>query len=193
MAMRLNQLFQMAPDSYLERTVLFSDALGSPEASAITANCLLAHVDIEPVNTRSKARVLASIHQYLDTPMPSYLVPLTGSILVPVEQTPQRTVFMPEFSCSRLLVQRDGETWLRLSIEQGLHGLLPPPEKEAGSALCDSVNYWEFVTDDLVGRIRATAILFKEDDKPWRFIMQQIAGAPGAEVVRKTWTRELHY
>jgi hypothetical protein len=45
----------------------------------------------------------------------------------------------------------------------------------------------------LVGIIRGTAILWKAEDRPWRFIMQQIVGAPGAEVVRTTFTRDLRY
>jgi len=195
MASRLNQLFKVAPQSYLERTVLFSSELSTFESRAISANKLLHHVDIEPVNTRSRARLFPSLHQYAqcnDVPMVSYFVPYQGVALVPKEQTPHTLVFMPEFTCCRLLVQDDG-SWLRLSLEHDLIRMLPPPEEENDSRFCDSINYWEFVTDDLVGSVRGTAVLFKEAERPWRFAMQQIVGPAGAEVVRKVFARDLRY
>ena len=192
MASRLNQLFQIAPQAYLERTVLFTNDLSSDESRATMANRLIHHIDIDPVNTRSRARVLASIHQYSDQPMLSYVVPLEGVALVPKNDPPQMLVFLPEFTCCRLLVQ-DDQGWLRLSLDRDLNSMLPPPEAEPDSLYCDSINYWEFVADDLVGNIRGTAVLFKEPDQPWRFVMQQIVGAAGAEVVRRTFSRTLRY
>jgi hypothetical protein len=191
-AARLNQLFQLAPQSYLERTVLFTDGLASRETAALTANRLLHHVDIDPVNTRSQARILPGLHSYSDMPMVSYFVPLTGFAMAPKDDPPHCLVFLPEFTCCRLLVREDGD-WLRLSLDHDLPSLLPPPENEIDSPFCDSINYWEFVTDDLVGRIRGTAVLIKEAAKPWRFVMQQIVGSPGAEVVRKTFSHDLRY
>jgi hypothetical protein len=189
MASRLNQLFQVAPQSFLERTVLFTDALGAPQAN----NSLDVCIDIEPVNTRSRARRLPSLHSYADMPMISYLVSPAGSVLIPKEDPPHKLVFMPEFTCCRLLVRNDGDDWLRLSIEQGLSGMLPAPESQTDSPYTDSVNYWQFHSDDLVGTIRGSAVLFKEPDLPWTFIMQQIVGPPGGEVVRKTFARVLKY
>jgi len=192
MASRLNQLFQAAPQSYLERTVLFTNDLGAFESQAIIANKLIHHVDLEPVNTRSRARLLPSLHQYSDMPMVSYVVPYAGVALVPKSGSPHTLVFLPEFTCCRLLVQ-DDESWLRLSLEHDLRGVLPPPEAERESRFCDSINYWEYVTDDLVGNVRGTAVLFKQPDRPWHFAMQQIVGATGAEVVRKVFSRDLRY
>jgi len=195
MASRLNQLFQVAPQSYLERTVLFSNDLASFESRSIIANRLIHHVDIEPVNTRSRARLLTSLHQYAqcgDMPMVSYVVPYEGVALVPKEGSPHTLVFLPEFTCCRLLVQ-DDVSWLRLSLEHELTRMLPSPEEEADSRFCDSINYWEYVTDDLVGSVRGTAVLFKEPNRPWRFAMQQIVGPGGAEVVRKVFSRDLRY
>ena len=192
MSSRLNQLFQVAPASYLERTVLFTDSLSSRESLALTANRLVHHVDIEPINTRSRVRVLTALHQYADVPMVSYVVPLVGFALVPKNHPPHDIVFLPEFTCCRLLVRSD-EEWLHISIDRDLHRMLPPPEAEPDSQFCDSVNYWEFITDNLVGSIRGTAVLVKEPDKPWRFVMQQIVGAAGHEVVRTTFSRDLRY
>jgi len=192
MSSRLNQLFQVAPASYLERTVLFTDSLSSHETLALTANRLVHHVDIEPINTRSRVRVLTALHQYSDVPMVSYVVPLVGFALVPKSDPPHDLVFLPEFTCCRLLVRSDGD-WLRLSVDRDLHRMLPPPEAEADSPFCDSVNYWEFIAGDLVGSIRGTAVLAKEPDKQWRFLMQQIVGAAGHEVVRSTFSRDLRY
>lgn len=193
MASRLNQLFQLAPHSYLERTVLLTDGLTSPESAALTTSRLVHNIDIDPVNVRSQARVLGGLHLYSDMHMVSYFVPLTGSTLVPKNDPPHRLVFLPEFTNCRLVVRTDGENWLRLSLDTGLTAMLPPPETEPSSPYCDSFNYWETVTPDLVGRIRATAVLTKEKDKPWRFLMQQIVGPTGGEVVRKTFARDLRY
>lgn len=195
MASRLNQLFLIAPESYLQRTVLFSHDLGTPESFGKMANKLLHHVDIDPLNIRSRARLLNSIHEYFqhsDVPMISYVVPLEGIALVPKEPSPHPLVFLPEFTCCRLLVQDDGD-WLRLSLNREMIQMETPPETEPGSRFCDSINYWEFVEDDLVGIIRGTAVLFKEPQQPWRFAMQQIVGPPGAEVVRKVFARDLRY
>ena len=192
MASRLNHLFQIAPQSYLERTVLFSNDFLSPESYQIMEGRTVHSVDIEPVTTRTRLRVLPSFHQYADQPMFSYVIPLEGVTMVPKDDPPQRLVFIPEFTCGRLLVQ-DDQALLRFSVERDLLKMLPPPEQEPGSRFCDSINYWEFWTKDLVGNIRATALLYKELNKSWRFMMQQIVGPPGAEVVCKLITRDLRY
>jgi hypothetical protein len=195
MASRLNQLFQIAPDSFLERTVLFSHELASFESRSLMANKLVHHVDIDPIGTRSRVRLFPAIHQYFqhaDVPMLSYVIPMEGFALVPKHEPPQKLVFLPEFTCCRLLVQ-DDEGLLRFSLDHDLKSILPPPEDEPDSRFCDSINYWEFVTSDLVGVIRGTAILFKELEQPWRFVMQQIVGPPGAEVIRQVFSRDLRY
>jgi hypothetical protein len=194
-ANRLNQLFQINPQTYLERTVLFSNGLLSPESQAIMANRLFHHVDIEPLNTRSRVRLLPNLHQYFqlsDAPMVSYVVPAEGVALISKSDAQNDLVFIPEFTCCRLLVQ-DDEGLLRLSVDRGLVAMSTPPEQEPDSRYCDSINYWEYVTDDLVGVIRGTAILFKSPDQPWRFAMQQIVGATGHEVVRTVFSRDLRY
>ncbi len=195
MANRLNQLFQINPETYLERTVLFSNGLLSPDSQAIMANRLFHHVDIEPVNTRSRARLLPNLHQYFqlgDVPMVSYVVPTEGVALISKNDAQNDLVFIPEFTCCRLLVE-DDEGLLRLSVDRGLVAMSTPPEQERDSRYCDSINYWEYATDDLVGVIRGTAILFKLPDQPWRFAMQQIVGATGHEVVRTVFSRDLRY
>jgi hypothetical protein len=194
-ASRLNQLFQIAPESYLQRTVLFSNELGSFESRALMANKLFHHVDIDPVNIRSRARLFPSIHQYFqngDVPMLSYVVPGEGIAFVPKNDAPHNLVFLPEFTGCRLLIQDDNDL-LRVSVERDLTCMLPPPETEAKSIFCDSINYWEFITDDLVGNVRGTAVIFKESGRPWRFAMQQIVGSAGGEVVRKVFSRDLRY
>jgi hypothetical protein len=194
-ANRLNQLFQINPQTYLERTVLFSNGLLSPESQAIMANRLFHHVDIEPLNIRSRARLLPNLHQYFqlgDVPMVSYVVPTEGVALISKNDGQNDLVFIPEFTCCRLLVE-DDEGLLRLSVDRGLVAMSTPPEQEPDSRYCDSINYWEYVTDDLVGVIRGTAILFKSPDQPWRFAMQQIVGATGHEVVRTVFSRDLRY
>ena len=195
MATRVNQLFLISPESYLHRTVLFSNDLATPESTMLMANKLLHHVDIEPVTNRSRVRLLSSIHEYSqhsDVPMISYVVPLEGVALVPKEGSPHTLVFIPEFTGCRLLV-KDDEQWLQLSLNRELVRMETPPETEPGSRYCDSINYWEFAEKGLVGNIRGTAVLFKQPDKPWRFAMQQIVGPAGAEVVRKVFARDLRY
>ncbi len=195
MATRLNQLFLISPESFLNRTVLFSNDLATPESFRLMANKLLHHVDIEPVTNRSRVRLLTGINEYSqhsDVPMLSYVVPMEGVALVPKEGSPHTLVFIPEFTCCRLLVQ-DDEQWLRFSLNRDMFRIETPPETEQGSRYCDSINYWEFVERGLVGNIRGTAILFKQPEKPWRFAMQQIVGPAGAEVVRKVFARDLRY
>jgi hypothetical protein len=193
MASRLNQLFQVSPKGYLERTVLFTDELTSPESEALTSNQLVHHIDLEPINTRSKARLFRSLHEYSDMPLVSYFVPTKGSVLVPVDNPSHRFVFLPEFTCSRLLVRKNAEEYLKLSCEQGLVGPMPPAEQGPDSLFTDSFGYWEHTSGDLVGCIRATAVLVKEKNEPWTVIMQQIVGSPGFELVRKTFSRALRY
>ena len=189
MASRLNQLFQVSPGSYLEKTVLFTHDLGSPESEALTKSRLVHHLDIEPVNTRSKVRVLRSLHEYVDMPMVSYFVPLTGEVSIPINDPPHKLVFLPEFTGSRLLIRRNGDSWLSLSCERGLIGVTPPPT----SPYIDYFDYWEQTTGDLVGHIRATAVLVKEASQTWTVLMQQIVGTAGFEVVRKTFLKALRY
>ncbi len=194
MASRLNQLFQINPASYLERTVLLSNDLLSPESQDIMANRLIHHVDIEPVNTRSRARLLPNLHQYFqlsDVPMVSYVVPIEGTAQISKTDPQNDLVFIPEFTCCRLLVQ-DDEGLLRLSVDRGLLSMSPPPEQEH-SKYCDSINYFEYLTDDLVGSIRGTAVLFKQPDTRWRFAMQLIVGSAGHEVVHTVFSRDLRY
>jgi hypothetical protein len=188
MAARLNLLFQTAPGPFLEKTVIFTDELTSPAAAALARNRIVHHVDLQPVNTRATACLLAGLHLYQDSPLVSYLVPTAGSLLIPKEDPPQRFVFLPEFTCCRLLVKSQ-DAFLRIEYEQGLAGALPP----AGAPYSDSFGYWEHTAGELVGRIRATAVLVKEPGAPWTILMQQIVGTPGFEVVRRTLCRALRY
>ncbi|HEY3939074.1 MAG TPA: hypothetical protein VGL97_16705 [Bryobacteraceae bacterium] len=188
MASRLNLLFQTAPRQYLEKTVLFTDEL-------IPTDHRIAHnIDIQPLKERSTARLLPALHLYSDAHLVSYFVPPGGSILIPKHDPPQRFVFLPEFTCSRLLLKAEGENWLRLYCEQGFVGPVLAP----GSQYVDSFSYWDHTYSDqisghLVGVIRATAVLVKEQDQPWTVLMQQIVGTAGFEVVRKTFSRALRY
>jgi hypothetical protein len=38
----------------------------------------------------------------------------------------------------------------------------------------DSFAYWDYTRGELVGRIRATAVIVKEEGEPWTVMMQQI-------------------
>ena len=189
MASRLNLRFQTAPRQFLEKTVLFSDELTSPEATALMRHRIAHHIDIQPLKERSTARVLSSLHLYADTPLTAYFVPPSGSTIIAREEPPYRFVFFPEFNGARLLVRTEGENWLRLDCEQNLGGRVPEPE----SPYCDSFAYWDHTGGDLVGRIRATLVLVKETGHPWSAIMQQIVGTPGFEVVRRVFARRLRY
>jgi len=193
MASRLNLLFQAAPKQFLERTVLFTDELTSPESAALMRNRLEHHIDLEPMKERASARVLPGMHRYSDTPLTSYFVPSGSSVAIPKDNPPHRFVFLPEFSRCRLLLRPDGEDWLRIQCEEGLAGPLPAPEAQAGSPYLDSFAYWDYTTGHLVGRIRATAVLVKEQNQPWTVFMQQIVGTPGFEVVRSLFSRTLRY
>ena len=193
MASRLNQLFQAAPKQFLERTVLLTDELSSPEATALLRNKQVHCIDIAALGRRATARVLPTVNAYTDAHLISYFIPSGGFVLVPKEDPPCRYVFMPEFVGCRLLVQPDGEEWLRLECEERLVGEMPAPEAQKDSRYVDSFAYWSHTRGHLVGRIRATAVLVKEPGEHWTIYMQQIVGTPGFEVVRQLFSRKLRY
>jgi hypothetical protein len=193
MASRLNLLFQNAPKQFLERTVLFTDELTSPESTALMRHKQMHHVDLQPLQTRSSARVLPNINAYADMPLTSYFVPAAGYALIPKEEPPARFIFLPEFVGCRLLVRPEETTLLRIECEQGLNGSLPPIESQKDSHYVDSFAYWDYTRGHLVGRIRATAVLVKEPGEPWTVYMQQIVGTPGFEIVRSLFSRPLRY
>jgi hypothetical protein len=181
MASRLNLLFQAAPRQFLERTVLFTDELVTPR------NRIAHHIDIQPLKERATARVLAGLHLYSDTPLTSYVVAPGEPALVPKDNPPYRFVFVPEFTQCRLLLRAEGADCLRLDCEAKLGGPVPAAES------LDSFAYWDYTGGDLVGAIRATAVLVKEPGQPWTIFMQQIVGTPGHEVVRRLFSRPLRY
>ncbi|MBV9154973.1 MAG: hypothetical protein JO097_01835 [Acidobacteriaceae bacterium] len=193
MASRLNLLFETAPKQFLEKTVLFTDELTSPESTALMRNRIAHCIDLQPLKGRATAQVLSGVHLYSDTPLTSYFTPPGGSALIPKDDPPYRFVFFPEFSRSRLLVRREGDGWLRLQCEEGLAGSMPAPESQPDSPYLDSFAYWDYTTGHLVGRVRATAVLVKEPNQPWTIFMQQIVGTPGFEVVRSLFSRSLRY
>lgn len=193
MASRLNLLFQTAPRQFLERTVLFTDELSSPASLSLTRNRIGHHLDIQPLNDRATTRVLSGLHQYSDAPLTSYFVPPGVSIPIPKDDPPYRFVFFPEFNSCRVLLRAEGEEWLRVECEQNVSGRVPAPEMAPGSPYLDSFAYWDHTAGDLVGRIRATAVLVKEQGQPWTILMQQIVGTPGLEVVRRLEMRALRY
>jgi len=193
MASRLNLLFQSAPSQFLERTVLFTDELSSPVSLSLMRNRIAHHLDIQPLNERATTRVLSGLHQYSDAPLTSYFVPPGVSILIPRDDPPYRFVFVPEFNSSRILLRAEGEKLLRVECERNLGGPMPAPELSPGSPYLDSFAYWDHNTGDLVGRIRATAVLVKEEGQPWTILMQQIVGTPGLELVRRLEARPLRY
>jgi hypothetical protein len=193
MASRLNLLFQSAPRQFLERIVLFTDELSSPASLSLTRNRIAHHLDIQPVSERASARILSGLHEYSDAPLTTYFVRPGVSIPIPKESPPYRFVFFPEFNSCRILLRPEGETLLRVECEENLAGRMPSPESAPGSPYLDSFAYWDHTTGDLVGRIRATAVLVKESDRPWTIFMQQIVGTPGFEVVRRLETRALRY
>lgn len=193
MASRLNLLFQTAPRTFLERIVLFTDELSSPASLSLTRNRIAHHLDIQPVNDRTTVRVLSGLHQYSDAPLTSYFAQPGISIAIPKDNPPYRFVFFPEFNDCRVLVRADGEGWLRIECEQNVTGRVPASEADPGSPYLDSFAYWDHTSGDLVGRIRATAVLVKEQNQPWTIFMQQIVGTPGFEVVRRVEARPLRY
>jgi hypothetical protein len=193
MASRLNLLFQAAPRQYLERTVLFTHELTRPDALAAMRHRLTHHIDLQPMGTRSSAQVLAALHLYTDTPLTSYFAVPGTSVLIPRNDSPFRFVFLPEFSRCRLLLRAEGDDWLKLQVEEGLAGRMPPAEAQKDSPYLDSFAYWDHTTGHLVGRIGATAVLVKEPNQPWTVFMQQIAGNPGQEVVGNLFSRPLRY
>ena len=108
--------------------------------------------------------------------------------LIPRENPPLRFVFMPEFSGCRLLVSSDGTGSLRLQIEQNLFGVIPAPDP---AIYADSFAYWDHTGGQLVGVVRATAILVWQPEELWTIYMQQIVGTAGHELVRQTFSRRL--
>ncbi len=173
--------------------MLFTDQLTSPEAMALLRGRTANHIDLQPLQTRAIAKVLPNLHQYQDSPLTSYFVAPGSFALIPKDDPPFRFVFFPEFGGCRLLVKAEGEGWLRLSVEEGLSGRVPPAETQRDSPYVDSFAYWDYTGGILVGRIRATAVLVKEPGQPWSVYMQQIVGTPGFEVVRSLFTKTLRY
>ena len=155
-------------------------------------NKLTHFIDFEPVQLSASARVLSGLHEYQDAPLASYFVPPAGTLLLPKDNSPHRFVFLPEFSAARLLVGTDGGL-LKLSVEQNLSGVMPAPEKHPDSRYVDSFAYWDHIGNDLVGRVRATAVLIKCPGEPWTIYMQLIIGIPGHEQVRRLFHRPLYY
>lgn len=193
MACRLNLLFQSAPKQFLQKTVLFTDELTAPASLKLMRNRIAHHIDIQPLKDRATARVLAGLHLYSDAPLGSYFLFPGAVVLIPKHDPPYRFVFLPEFSRCRLLLRGEGDEWLRLEYEENLAGPMAPAEADRNSRYLDSFAYWDYTTGDLVGRIRATAVLVKEPDQPWTVFMQQIVGTPGHEVVRTVFSRPLRY
>ncbi len=191
MAQRLNLLFQNAPRQYLERTVLFTDELSTPESLALLRHRTLHHLDLQPLKERSTVRVLRGLHEYQDMPLTSYFALPGTTTLIPKNDGPARFVLFPDFTRCRLLVHADGDDWLKLSVEEGLAGSLPAAENAPGSRYLDSFGYWDYTYGELVGRIRGTAVLVKEAGEPWTIFLQQIVGTPGFEVVRILFSRAL--
>jgi|GEM_PF-5437735 len=188
MASRLNHLFQIAPGAFLERIVLFMDGLNTPAATTRMRDKITHFIDLESAGRNARARVLAGHHLYQDAPMLSYFVPPTGFTLIPREDPPHQLVFLPEFTRCRLLISADGTDWLRLQLEENLNSKVPPPD----SKYLDSFAYWDQTGNDLIGVVRATAILVKQAGQPWTIIMQQIVGNAGHEVVRQTFTHKVN-
>ena len=193
MASRLNLLFQAAPRQYLERTVLFTHELTTPDALARMRHRLTHHIDLQPVGIRSSAQVLAGLHLYSDAPLTSYFVVPGTSIFIPRQDSPFRFVFLPEFSRCRLLVRAEGDSWLKLQLEEGLAGRMPPAEAQPNSPYLDSFAYWDYATAHGGSRTGATAVLVKEPNQPWTVFMQQITGSGGQEVVGNLFSRPLRY
>jgi hypothetical protein len=193
MASRLNLLFQAAPRQYLERTVLFTHELTTPDALAAMRHRLTHHIDLQPLGTRSSAQVLTALHLYADTPLTSYFAVPGTSILIPRNDPPFRFVFLPEFSRCRLLVRAEGEDWLKLQVEEGLAGRMLPAEAQKDSPYLDSFAYWDYMTNYSVGQVQATAVLVKEPSQPWIIFMQHITGNKGQEVVSNLFWRSLRY
>jgi hypothetical protein len=193
MASRLNLRFQSAPQQFLERTVLFTDELSSPAALRLTRDRIAHHLDLQPLGERATARILTGLHEYSDAPLMSYFVRPGVPILIPKEDPPSRFVFFPEFNDCRMLLHAEGERMLRVDCEQNLTGRVPVPESAPDSPYLDSFAYWDHTSGNLVGRIRATALLVKGSGQPWTIFMQQIVGTPGFELVRRLEVHPLRY
>jgi hypothetical protein len=193
MASRLNIRVLASPRAFLEHTVLFSDGLRSPDSVALTRNRLTHFFDLDPTKDHAAVKVLAGQHLYSDTHLLGYFVMPGSSTLVPKADTPFTFVFLSEFTCCRLLIRNDGDEWLRLEMEEGLVGRVPPAESVSDSRFIDSFAYWDYTGGHLVGRIRGTAILVKAQGEPWTIYMQQIVGTPGFEQVRMVFSRQLRY
>jgi hypothetical protein len=187
MASRLNHLFQTAPLQFLQRTVLFTDGLTSADSTQQMRHKIAHCIDLDPTgqHLQSRAKVLSSQHLYEDMPLIGYFVPPGGVALIPREDPPHRFVFLPEFTRCRLLITAHGECSLQLQLEENLAGVVP------NSTCLDAIGYWDFTTGHLLGVIRATAILVKDPGQPWTFIMQQIVGTQGRELVRQSFSRPL--
>jgi hypothetical protein len=67
------------------------------------------------------------------------------------------------------------------------------PKSAPDSPYLDSFAYWDHTSGNLVGRIRATALLVKGSGQPWTIFMQQIVGTPGFELVRRLEVHPLRY
>ena len=170
----------------MERTVIFVNQLDSPKMRGKITH----YIDLEPTGRHVQARALEGIHQYkADAPLVSYFVPGAQVALVKKDNPPHRFVFLPEFTNCRLTITADGTEYLRLQIEQGIHGAVPPPESHPNRQVLDCFSYWDYTKNDAIGVVRGTAVLFQQPGERWHVVMQQIVGIPGNELVRQIFMR----
>ena len=192
MASQLNLLLANSPAPFLERTVLVMDGLSEPSAARLLRTKTVNFFDLEAEDRKAKIRVFAGLHQYTDTPLRGYYLDAGGTVVLPMHEAPCQFCFLRTFSNCRLYATREGESLIRLYQEQQLGGGSASAVAHTGDML-DEVSWSECLQRDIVGPLRATALLHKPPLERWSLLVQQIVGVEGRELVHRVVRRPLQY
>lgn len=193
MASRLNVLFRNAPRQFLERTVVFTEALYEPECQAPLRTRGINFYDLEPMGPHARLTVLAGLHLYQDATISGYFLPAGGAVYLPATDGPHQFAFLTSFLNARLWVAREGPELIRLFHDESGVGDLPRSMLAPTEAMSDGISFSTCVQTHLPGTLQATALLYKPPGEVWRLLVQQIVGVPERELVFRVVERPLRY
>ena len=192
MASHLNLLLSNSPLPFMERTVLVTEGLNEPSMARLLRTKRINFFDLEPDGRKANLRVFEGLHQYADTPIGGYYLDAGGTVVLPAGNTSCQFCFLRTFSNCRLYATREGESLIRLYQEQQLGGGSASGVAHTGDML-DEVSWSECLQRDIVGPLRATALLHKPPLERWSLLVQQIVGVEGRELVHRVVRRPLQY
>ena len=193
MAARLNQLFRTAPRQYLERTVLFLSSLCEWEYQPLLRTRIVNFFDLDPVGIHSRMIVLSGLHCYTDTPLSGYFLPPGGTVTLPTADGPHVFLFVRDFLNSAIHLSREGDEVIRLYHEEGISRSSMEHGFSHAANISQSIPFYEMIDENSLTPLRASALFYKPQGRPWRLMVQQIAGPEGCEVVLALREKDLDY